>query len=169
MKVFDFLQIIVLVVVFSSCQKESDPAVSYQPNFKAEKNSTTWVSTNSWATYSPKEKMFYINASKSDSKYDREEVLSIAFSISDFSDSATTTNFSSEWYSIIGGDAIADRYILDGSSSENQVQITSVNTEKQIITGKFSVRLVRDSWYSTKGESFEFRSGTFSINYSEIE
>lgn len=169
MKAFYFLQIIVLVVLFSSCRKESDPVVSAQTSFKAEKNSTTWVSTNSWATYSASEKKFYINASKSNSKYDREEVLSIAVSVSDFSDSVTTTNFSSEWYSIIGGDAIADRYVLDENSPENKIQITSVDTENKTITGKFSVRLVRDSWYSAKGESFEFRSGTFSINYSEIE
>lgn len=166
MRAFYFLLIVVLV---SSCKKDVDPVISVQSNFRVEKNDENWISSNTWANYSVKEQRFYINASKRDSRYYQEEILSISVDMTDFTQPLTTTNFSSEWYYIIGGDVIAGRYTLDKNSTINEIQITSVDTEKKIITGKFSVYLIHDSWYSNKGESLEFSSGTFSISYSEIE
>jgi len=163
------LQVFALLLVFGSCKKEKDPVPGSELNFKASKNDVSWKSTTSWASYSAKEQKFYISASKRDSKYYQEEVLGISFTMPDLTKPLTTNNFSSEWYYIIGGDAVSDRYTLDGTSANNQIQITSVDTEKKIITGKFSIRLIHDSWYSDKGETFQFSSGYFSVSYAELE
>jgi hypothetical protein len=79
-----------------------------------------------------------------------------------------TSNFSSEWVSVVGGTSVADGYHID-SSAENEVEIFSVDTQKKVITGRFSVQLVRDSKFSDKGERLIFNSGYFSVRYGQVE
>jgi len=164
-------QCAVLVVLFlfliSACRKEPETVVPTDTSFKAQKNSSNWVSTNSWGSYSPGEKKFSISAVKQNPKFNQDEELSISFVMTDLTKPFVTNKFNSEWTQIVGGDAVSDRYYLD-ESENNQVEILSVDTEKKIISGKFTVRLIRDSKYSTKGETFVFHSSYFSVSYAVL-
>ena len=167
MKTSVFLLLISFVVCMSSCKKD-DPVVVPVSDFKALKNDVSWNATSTWASYSKKDKKFNISGGKRDPKYYQEEWLGLNFTIQDISKSATIDNFSSGLMYILGGDVQTDSYLMD-STGANQIQITSIDTIKKIISGTFVVRLVRDSHYSDKGEVFQFKEGQFTVTYTEIE
>jgi hypothetical protein len=151
----------------SSCKK-NDPVVEPVSDFKALKNDVSWITTSSWASYSKKNKKFNVSGIKRDQLYYQEEDLGFSFTIQDLSKPETIGNFSSGWSAVLGGDVQTDSYLMD-STSANQIQITSIDTVKKIISGTFSVKLIRDSHYSNKGEVFQFKEGQFTVVYSEIE
>lgn len=167
MKTTILLAIISIFICMSSCKKDT-PVVATNSDFTAIKNDESWTSTTSWANYSKTEHKFYVNATKHHTKFYQEEQLSISFEMPDLTQPLTVTKLSSQWYSIIGGDALADSYYID-SSADNQVQITSVDPEKKIISGTFKIRLIRDQHYSGKGKAFQVVQGRFSLEYNEIE
>jgi hypothetical protein len=167
MKTSVFLLLISFVVCMSSCKKD-DPVVVPVSDFKALKNDVYWISTSSWASYSKKNKSFYVSGIKRDQQYYQEEALGLSFTIQDLSMPASISDFSSGWSAILGGDVQTDSYIMD-STGANQIQITSIDTTKKIISGTFTVRLVRDSHYSDKGEVFQFKEGQFTVGYTKIE
>jgi len=161
--------LILLIVVFiSSCQKETETVTSTNSSFKAQKNSSSWVSTDTWGTYSETDQMFYLNAVKQHPKTDQDEELSISFEMADLGKPLVTSNFSSEWVRVAGGGSVADGYHID-LSADNEIEILSVDTQKKIISGKFSIQLIRDSKFSNKGETLIFKSGYFSVRYGQVE
>ncbi len=154
-------------VCLSSCKKNNDSIVEVS-NFTAMKNNASWVSTSNWASYSKKDKKFNITGAKRDPKYYQEECLGLNFTVADLSAPLVTHNFSASWSYVIGGDVLSDSYNMD-TSAANQIHITSIDTQKKLISGTFIVRLVRDARYSDQGEFFQFTEGQFTIGYSEIE
>jgi hypothetical protein len=164
-----FLILIVLVMFFiSSCQKEKETEKLANSSLVAQKNSSNWVSTDTWGSYSEAEQKFYLNALKRHPKNDQEEELSISFVMKDLKSPMVTSDFSSEWVRVAGGSSVADGYHID-PSAENNIEIFAVDTQKKIITGKFSIQLVRDSKFSDKGETLTFQSGYFSVSYAEVD
>ena len=164
-----FLILIVSALFFiSSCQKEKETEVLTNSSLIAKKNSNNWISTDTWGSYSEAEQKFYLNALKRHPKNDQEEELSISFAMKDLNSPMVTSDFSSEWVRVVGGSSVADGYHID-SRAENKIEILSVDTQKKIITGKFSIQLVRDSKFSDKGETLTFQSGYFSVSYSEVD
>jgi len=167
MKTSVFLLLISFVVCISSCKKD-DPVAVPVSDFKALKDDVSWISTSSWASYSTKNKMFYISGIKLDQKYYQEEALGLSFTIQDISKPAVIDNFTSRWSYILGGDVQTDSYLMD-STGDNQIRITSIDTIKKIISGTFTIKFVRENHYSDKGEVFQFKEGQFTIGYAEIE
>lgn len=159
--------LISFVVCVSSCKKDKEVVVPVS-DFKALKNDVSWTATSTWASYSKKDKKFNVSGAKRDPKYYQEEWLGLNFTIQDLSVPASISGFSSGWSYILGGDVQTDRYLMD-SMGDNQIHITSIDTIKKIISGTFTVKLVRDSHYSDKGEVFQFKEGQFTVGYTEIE
>lgn len=163
----NFLILIVSVLFFiSSCQKETE--VLTNSSLVAQKNSSNWVPTDTWGSYSETEQKFYLKALKHHPKNDQEEELSISFVMKDLKTPMVTSDFSSEWVRVAGGSSVADGYHID-SRTENKIEILSVDTQKKIITGKFSIQLVRDSKFSDRGETLTFHSSYFSVSYAEVD
>jgi hypothetical protein len=168
MKILRLALFVIFVLSMFSCSKETFDPVVIDSNFKASKNDESWVANKSWATYSVKEKKFYINASKQGPGNEIEEELMINFEMQDLTTPLITSAFFSEWLYIVGGDSVSDRYNID-SFGANEIKITSVDTAKKIINGYFSIRMVHDDKYIPKGKSFHYTKGYFSIRYNEIE
>lgn len=165
----NFLILIVSVLFFiSSCQKEKETEVLANSSLVAQQNSHNWISTDTWGSYSETEHRFYLNALKKHPKNDQEEELSISFEMKDLKSPLITNDFSSEWVRVIGGSSVADGYHID-ARAVNKIEILSVDTKKKIITGRFSIHLVRDSKFSDKGETLTFYSGYFSVSYAEVD
>ncbi len=160
--------IIWVVLFLMSCQKENESVVSTESSLSAQKNSDSWVSTDSWGSYSEAEKKFYLNAVKQHPKRDQEEELSISFVMKDLNSPLVTGDFSSEWVRVVGGSSVADGYHID-SSVENKIEILSVDIREKVITGRFSIQLIRDPEFSDKGETLNFNSGYFSVSYAEVD
>lgn len=167
MKTSIFLLLVSFVVCMSSCKKD-DPMDVPVSDFKALKNDVSWTATSTWASYSKKDKKFNVSGAKRDPKYYQEECLGLNFTIQDLSMPASISGFSSGWSYILGGDVQTDSYLMD-STGTNQIKITSIDTVKKIISGTFTVKLIRDSHYSDKGEVFQFKEGQFNVVYTEIE
>jgi hypothetical protein len=159
------LLLIALLVGIISC-KDEDVQVADASDFKAVMNDESWTSNTSWANYSQTEHTFYVNATHHDPRFYRDEQLTISFEMADLSKPATITQFSSQWYSIIGGKDLASRFYLDNSAS-NQVKIITIDPERKVISGSFKLRLVSDSGDGVK--SVQYLEGHFSMEYNEIE
>ena len=150
-----------------SCSKNSDADFQIASPFKAMKDNTVWLSTSSWANFNQKDSTFTLVADKHDKTYYQDEQVSLAFKSSAIQASGEVKKFGSTWEFIIGGDAISDSYTID-LSFDNQLKITKIDAENKTITGTFAVRLIRDASRSSKGETFLFKSGQFSLPYKEV-
>lgn len=159
------LFLIALFLGFTSCKEDETP-VAKTSDFKAEMNDESWTSTTTWANYSSTDHTFSLNATRHDPRIYRDEQLTISFVLNDLSNPVTLTEFSSQWYSIIGGKDLAGRYYLDESAT-NQVKITAIDPERKVISGSFKLRLVSDSAEGIKG--VQYLEGHFSMEYNEIE
>lgn len=162
-----FLLLILLLVGITSC-KDEDAPVADASDFKAVMNDESWTSNTSWANYSQTEHTFYVNATRHDPRFYRDEQLTISFEMTDLSKPTTITQFTSQWYSIIGGKDSASRFYLDSSAS-NEITITAVIPEKKLIEGTFKIHMVRASHHDEGGEISRVIEGRFSMEYNEIE
>jgi hypothetical protein len=160
--------LLLLFFCLVSCDKKENKDIDTVSPFKAIKNDTDWVSTSSWANFSKTNKSFAISGVKRDPNYYQDEQLSFSFYLADILKSSTVDSFYSKWMYIIGGDVISDSYLID-STSNNLIQITSLDTVGKQISGTFLIKLVRDKRYSDKGEVFQFKDGQFDLNYTEVE
>lgn len=165
MKKTIFLFLMALVIGFISCKEEETP-VADTSDFKAVMNDESWTSNTTWANYSQAEHIFTLNATRHDPRFYRDEQLTISFELTDLTKPTTITQFSSQWYSIIGGDSFAGRFNLDDSAA-NQVKITAIDPDRKVISGSFKLRLVSDSGDSVKG--IQYLEGHFEMEYNEIE
>ncbi|MDP4203927.1 MAG: DUF6252 family protein [Bacteroidota bacterium] len=162
--VFSYL---LICLGFLSCSKNSDADFQIASSFKAMKDNTVWLSTSSWANFSKKDSTFTIVGDKHDQAYYQDEQVTLAFKSSSILSSGEVKNFVSNWKYIIGGDAISDSYTID-PSFDNQLRITKIDAENKTITGTFVVKMIRDAFLSSKGETFLFKSGQFNLPYREV-
>lgn len=165
MKKTIFLFLMALFIGFTACKEDETPVVKTS-DFKAEMNDESWTSTTTWANYSQTEHTFTLNATRHDPRFYRDEQLTISFELTDLTKPTTITQFSSQWYSIIGGDSFAGRFYLDDSVT-NQVNITAIDPDRKVISGSFKLRLVSDSGEGVKG--VQYLEGHFKMEYNEIE
>lgn len=158
-----------LVILFLvSCEKKENAKINTEPFFKASKNDKSWIATRSWADFSKTENKFYISGIQRDSTYYLEENLRFDFYLSDISASDTIKRFNCQWDYIIGGDMISDSYLTD-TTSANFIHISSINIFRKQISGTFQIKLIRDSFFSDKGEIIQYKEGQFNLNYTEGE
>ncbi|MBK7625995.1 MAG: hypothetical protein IPJ16_02135 [Bacteroidales bacterium] len=164
MKKLNLLIVLLTIFFIFSCKKSDNDSIS---SFKAMKDGTEWISTSNWSNLSKTDNKFLINGIKRNSKYYSEEGLNLTFNISDISESNTVTKFTSSWNYIIGGDVLTDSYVID-TTSDNLIQIISLDTINRNISGTFKVKLLKNKIYSNTGEIMNFTSGQFNLNYQEV-
>jgi len=146
------------------CKKSENESIS---TFKALKDGADWISTSNWSNLSKTYNNFIINGIKRDSKYYQEESLNLTFNNSDISEFNTVTKFTSSWSYIVGGDLLTDSFVID-TTSDNLIQITSIDTINKHISGTFKVKLLKNNIFSNTGEIMNFTSGQFNLNYQEV-
>lgn len=162
------LFILLSVISLISCEKNEGKEFISDSSFHAIKNESEWISTCSWANYSVTDKSFVIVGSKRNSGYYQDEKLHFTFKASDISESNKVTNFYAEWNFIVGGDAISDTYSID-STYNNLLTINLLDTKNKVISGTFTIKLIRDKFRSDLGETMLYKNGTFNLKYKEIE
>lgn len=169
MKINVLLLGVLMTALLLSCKKEDKDEILTDSSFHAIKNGTVWITTSSWANYNIHSREFVLGGIKTDSVYYQEEVLFFDFKADDISASNKITNFYSEWYSIVGGDAISDAYVID-STYNNLIEINTLDTVNKQISGTFTIRLIRDKQRSNSGEVMLYENGTFSLPlYIDLE
>jgi hypothetical protein len=162
MKTKTALILCLLVLVFA-CKKANNDTT---PDFSAKKDGSKWITTSSNAILNKNNNSFFIIGSKHDQKYNQEENLMLSFYFSDLIESYTVKNFTATWYFVVGSDQISDKYASD-SSSEDRIQISSLDTINKTISGSFSIKLLRDKYYPEPGE-MSFTDGAFNLKYNEV-
>jgi hypothetical protein len=151
-----------------SCSKNSDADFQIASPFKAMKDNNAWLSTSSWANFSKKDSTFTIVGNKhAQTSYDDEQ-LSFTFKSSSVQSSGEVKGFVSDLEYIVGGDAVVDSYSID-PSFDNQLKITKIDAENKTITGTFIIKMIRDTYWSSKGETFLFKSGQFNLSYRVVD
>jgi len=149
-----------------SCQKEYMDKPDVIPYITAIRNGIYWVPSKSGTTLFTNAR-FMISAGKRDSTYSgKEEWLNFRISLADAMKSTNITKFYAQWQMIIGGDGIADSYLID-STANNFINIASVDTTAKRILGTFSIRLVREKRYPTR-DTLRFTDGKFGFNYTTV-
>lgn len=175
MKTTVFIYSIILMLLIAGCKKNGITSTTGRTNpvipgmilsgYKT--GSLFWMTSTPYASVSKKDKTIWIGGYKSISGngvYD--EFLLLQLEIPDLSNLKNTAIKSVEFETIIGGDVVSDRYVVD-STNMNEVTITGIDEAKKIIKGQFNVNLIRDKWFSTNGEKVAFKSGLFVAKYTE--
>ena len=175
MKNFNLLIALYIFFIIFSCKKSENDSISTFKfendsisTFKALKDGVDWISTSNWSNLSKTDNKYIINGIKRNSQYYEEECLNLTFNISDISKSKTVTKFTSSWNYIVGGDALTDNYVID-TTSDNLIQITSLDTTNRSISGTFKVKLLKNKLFSNTGEIMNFTSGQFNLNYQKVD
>lgn len=170
MKISALLYSILLVLLLAGCKKDAAQYDAGGTFLSARKNNTEfWISTQPYASLSKSNKIIWIGGYKTieNSNGNSSESLIMQLAVTDLSDLKNTTIQDVQYSSIFGGDIIADRYIIDSTSSNNEIEITEIDETKKIMKGQFSLTLIRDKWFSTNGEEAIFKEGEFVTNYTE--
>ncbi len=168
MKKVTLISVFLSVILLVSCNKENSEDLKVDSSFYALKDGSSWITTSYRAYYSKSAGNFALTGAKRDSVYYQEEWLHLSFSISDIGETGESTPFNSQWYYVVGGDAIADAFELD-TTYQNQLVITALDTVNKHISGTFLVKLIGDSHHISQGETMLFRNGVFDLNYTDVE
>jgi hypothetical protein len=166
MKTTIFLISSLIILSSLSCKKEYRDRPDVMPYFTALKNDTAWISSTSHTTLYTKNMKFVVSGGKRDSSYSDMHWLDFRFPLSDALQSENITKFYSQWEWVIGGDGIADRYIVD-SLANNWIKISAIDTIAKMISGTFSIQLIREP-SRHRPDTLRFTNGKFGVVYSAI-
>jgi hypothetical protein len=94
-------------------------------------------------------------------------LLLLQLTVDDLSNLQKTTIKSVDYNTILEGDIVSDRYVIDTANTNNKIEITDIDETNKIMKGKFTLYLVRDKWFSANGEKTEFKTGEFTTTYTD--
>lgn len=157
-----------LVLLSAGCQKNDSQPGTGVTFISAYKNAESWISNEPYASVSKKDKTIWIGGyEKNKNPGGNDEFLIMHLEIADLSDLKNTVIKDVNYESILGGDLVTDRYIIDTANINNEIEITEIDETKKIMKGQFNLNLVRDAWFSTNGEKIQLKSGQFVVSYTE--
>ncbi|CAN5614772.1 hypothetical protein BH10BAC2_BH10BAC2_06190 [soil metagenome] len=159
-----------LILLVAGCKKDATQPDTDGTFLSAHKNNTEfWISHQPYASLSKSDKTIWIGGYKTieNTNGNSSESLILQLAVIDLSNLKKTTIKDVQYLYIFGGDVVTDRYSIDTTNSDNEIEITEIDETKKIMKGKFSLNLIRDKWFSTNGEETTFKEGEFIANYTE--
>lgn len=159
------LLFLVLSGTVIGCQKsEMTNADTY---FTASKDKDKWQATTVGAHLSSGSNMFTVYGTRRDKKYYREEQIRVTFKSGAINESGTVTSFESEFFELVGGDAISNSFVSTAADPDNAITITRIDTVNHELEGNFELRLKRNPHWTQQTEYMEIRNGKFKVSYTQ--
>lgn len=163
------LYCLLLFFFFASCKKNEVSPNTGNFFLKAYKDSSDlWQTNEPYAALVKTDKIIWIGGYKQkENNSSLDESLLLQLNVADLSNLKNTTIKSVDYNSILEGDIITDRYVIDTLNTNNKIEITEIDEVNKIMKGKFTLYLIRDKWFSAMGEKTEFKTGEFITTYTD--
>ena len=159
----------ILFLIFTGCKKNEVSLTTGDFFLKAYKDSSDlWLTNEPYASVVRTDKIIWIGGYKQNENNSQlDELLLLQLTVDDLSNLQKTTIKSVDYNTILEGDIVSDRYVIDTANTNNKIEITDIDETNKIMKGKFTLYLVRDKWFSANGEKTEFKTGEFTTTYTD--
>jgi len=165
MQTLSRLLLTTLFLLTLACEK-TETGLRQDLHMRAFIDSSEWVATDIFATYSSKNNQMLIFGSKRATQQLPEERLQVSFFTPTLSDSLHVQNFESSLEIITNGTKVTTKYEkLEDDSLTNFLYITEFDTLNNIIEGHFGITFNQSTPKPGELTPVRFSDGAFKIRY----